>query len=68
MCLRGVGKGPFPSHPHRTIAAGGLQEEEEGKQSYYMAGPGPALPCKLSLGKPGGLGAWQEGLLTSMAA
>lgn len=68
MCLRGVGQGPFPSYPTGPVQLGALQEEEEGKHSHYMAGAGPALLCKLSLGKPGSRGAWQGKLLTSMAA
>lgn len=62
------GRDPSPHTPTRPEQLGVSQEEKEKKQSHYMARPGPALLCKLSLGKPGGIGTWQERPLTSMAA
>lgn len=62
------GRDPSPHTHTGPEQLGASQEKEEGQQSHYRARPGPALLCKLSLGKPGSLGTRQERLLTSMAA
>lgn len=46
-CLRGAGQGPFPSHPHRTRAAGGLTGGRRG-EAKSLEGPGLAQPCSAS--------------------
>lgn len=58
--LRVSEEGALPPHPPAGPGQlGASQEEGEGKQSHYEARPGPALFCKLSLGSPGSLSAWQ---------